>query len=501
MKKLIALVGLLLLLLNACSDKEKIKKSGPVKVAGQIQNIPPQKFYLVASEKFYNYRFYAEAIDSVEVDANGQFHLQMDAVPDGGQYLKLVMGNGLPFAPFDMHVEAGDSLFIQGNWDPSNYQMQFSGDKAAYFNFYPALFNTFEKNPRWKKALRIRNKLSEDKFLSLMDSLIEKQREFHAHYHDSVEAPQNLRDLAAEHLIYKHSYNYYEYLLYHAYESEDSMRYYKEASPAFMKGLEALLERECKFHFLSDYHSFIDNHLNHLYMVADDKGTNVVGKKLELLKASFRDAHKPYAVSSLIYEYERALSQDSFFQSLRQLLSYVESEFGKAEFSELMKKYSQPYFSLEPGQPAPDLSLPDSTGTYHSLSEMEGKVVYLTFWGSWCPPCLGQIRQLQQLQSTFEEAEDVAFVQVAIEYGANDKIRWKKLISGGEVYSGAAFIDDSMAWRGLHLISAQGEAQAQIDDYKLQQPPVYVLINKDGEIADPRAPLPNLAAPAIEAIR
>ncbi|MFO7639128.1 MAG: redoxin domain-containing protein [bacterium] len=37
---------------------------------------------------------------------------------------------------------------------------------------------------------------------------------------------------------------------------------------------------------------------------------------------------------------------------------------------------------LQVGQQAPDFSLPDTAGVYHSLSEYSGKVVLLNFWTS-----------------------------------------------------------------------------------------------------------------------
>jgi hypothetical protein len=35
-----------------------------------------------------------------------------------------------------------------------------------------------------------------------------------------------------------------------------------------------------------------------------------------------------------------------------------------------------------PGEPAPNFSLPDSAGQYHSLSDYLGKAVMLNFWQS-----------------------------------------------------------------------------------------------------------------------
>jgi len=41
--------------------------------------------------------------------------------------------------------------------------------------------------------------------------------------------------------------------------------------------------------------------------------------------------------------------------------------------------------------PAPEFSLKDLEGKAISLADMKGKVVFLNFWATWCPPCREEI--------------------------------------------------------------------------------------------------------------
>ena len=54
------------------------------------------------------------------------------------------------------------------------------------------------------------------------------------------------------------------------------------------------------------------------------------------------------------------------------------------------------------GQQAPDFTAPALDGAKPiSLGAYRGKVVYLDFWASWCPPCLVSLPQLEELRKQF----------------------------------------------------------------------------------------------------
>lgn len=54
-----------------------------------------------------------------------------------------------------------------------------------------------------------------------------------------------------------------------------------------------------------------------------------------------------------------------------------------------------------PGQPAPDIALPQATLPVQQLSELRGRLVYLDFWASWCGPCRQSFPWMATLQQKY----------------------------------------------------------------------------------------------------
>jgi peroxiredoxin len=69
--------------------------------------------------------------------------------------------------------------------------------------------------------------------------------------------------------------------------------------------------------------------------------------------------------------------------------------------------------AMYPGfpRPAPDITVQDYTGHMRKLSSYRGKVVFLNFWATWCPPCLDEVPSIEALQ---RQLGDDGFVVVAL---------------------------------------------------------------------------------------
>ena len=59
----------------------------------------------------------------------------------------------------------------------------------------------------------------------------------------------------------------------------------------------------------------------------------------------------------------------------------------------------QPQVKAIKGQPAPNFMLTDLRGKDWQLSDLRGKVVFVNFWATWCPPCIKEMPSMDALNT------------------------------------------------------------------------------------------------------
>ena len=70
------------------------------------------------------------------------------------------------------------------------------------------------------------------------------------------------------------------------------------------------------------------------------------------------------------------------------------------------------FIELQPLAPAPQIMLDRLDGKSIPLSASHGKVVLLSFWATWCPPCRRELPTLERLQRTFPRKLEIAAISV-----------------------------------------------------------------------------------------
>ncbi|MGZ3999211.1 MAG: TlpA family protein disulfide reductase [Mucilaginibacter sp.] len=73
---------------------------------------------------------------------------------------------------------------------------------------------------------------------------------------------------------------------------------------------------------------------------------------------------------------------------------------------------------LRPGtqyQPAPPIQLQTPDGKTINLPDEKGKVIFINFWATWCPPCLAELPTINALYEKIKGNPNVVFVTVDID--------------------------------------------------------------------------------------
>lgn len=78
------------------------------------------------------------------------------------------------------------------------------------------------------------------------------------------------------------------------------------------------------------------------------------------------------------------------------------------------KEAARAYTGKERGDRFYNLVFRNESGKLMKLADLKGKVVMLHFWGSWCPACLREMPELQQLHRALGDSPDIQMVLLQV---------------------------------------------------------------------------------------
>ena len=120
---------------------------------------------------------------------------------------------------------------------------------------------------------------------------------------------------------------------------------------------------------------------------------------------------------------------------------------------------------LEDINKVPDFSLKSNKGDLYNIRDLEGKVILLNFWATWCGPCRMEIPELNEMQAKYGED---SFIILGISISDTKKA-----------------LDDFMKYYEVEYPLLYGnpkEIEKVLVDYGgIFSVPTSILINKKGE--------------------
>ena len=62
-----------------------------------------------------------------------------------------------------------------------------------------------------------------------------------------------------------------------------------------------------------------------------------------------------------------------------------------------------------------EVSFKDKDGKTVSINALKGKVVFINFWATWCPPCIQEMPSINKLKQSFKGNEEIVFLMVDVD--------------------------------------------------------------------------------------
>ncbi|MGH7391243.1 MAG: TlpA disulfide reductase family protein [Candidatus Rokuibacteriota bacterium] len=114
--------------------------------------------------------------------------------------------------------------------------------------------------------------------------------------------------------------------------------------------------------------------------------------------------------------------------------------------------------------PAADFTVPSLTSQPLRLGDFQGRVVFLNFWATWCPPCKEEMPSMERLYRRYKD-RGFTILAISIDAAGADRV--------------AAFVKE----HGLTFPVGLDPKLAVANQYAIRGLPASFLIDKAGNIA------------------
>jgi thiol-disulfide isomerase/thioredoxin len=122
------------------------------------------------------------------------------------------------------------------------------------------------------------------------------------------------------------------------------------------------------------------------------------------------------------------------------------------------------YGALEVGKPAPDFTYQDAQGKTVSLSDLNGKVVVINFWATWCGPCRQEMPLIDALANN-DDNDALGIVLLSVNAGESRDA-----------------VNSFMAANGYSFYVVLDSNDAISSKYGIRYIPTTIFIGRDGAI-------------------
>ncbi len=446
-----------LAMLCACSQPTENTPVKKTVVAGNLASLEPGSIKVLTDNEL--------ASDSI--DSEGNFVLRFDL--DESNYVSVRTGK----LGFSIFIAPGDSMYLTADNKDFAGTFQATGDKAAeaaYLRKKAAVTNETGLN-----NLMALMRHDKDTYLHKKDSALQVLK---GHYSALAGKGADAEFLKLEE-AYLNLYGLFldaQYPMYHAYinqvenvdfpveETKAKLAKVDINDPGMIKqpiyknildlrvnqAVEAMLEND------SSLKGGPEAYTNVMYKAADSIFTN----------SKVRD----FVLFDMVKQQLDYRGPANTQKMVDQFLAGNTTPAYATKINEALAKWAP----IAPGKPVPDFSFTNIDSLETKLAGLQGKLVYVDLWATWCGPCIAEHPHWDKMKEEYA-GKDIEFVTISID---NTRDPWEKMVKAKKM--------DGLQW------FAENAWQSDIaQHFMVNAIPRFLLIGKDGKVIDPSADRPS----------
>jgi len=193
-----------------------------------------------------------------------------------------------------------------------------------------------------------------------------------------------------------------------------------------------------------------------------------------MMNAINNDTLKAFVLKSQLAELELDIANYSEFRdTFMPYQNYVKLPSVKQKYDLLLKQFVADTAFI--GKSAYDFTLPDVNDKMVNMKDFKGKVVLVDVWATWCGPCKAQMPFLKEVEESYKGNDNIVFAGISLD-AQKDKQKWLDMIKEKQL-------------NGVQLLDDFGKTFGR--KYKMVAIPRFLLIDKKGNWAEIRCPLPE----------
>ncbi|MCL5244835.1 TlpA family protein disulfide reductase [Cellulophaga sp. 20_2_10] len=452
MKKPLYILGLSILLLASCKDKEAPLVDYVI-LKGNITNTNSNKILLTKELSTY--------ADTLIVTANGAF-LDTIKVPIG-EYSFMVDNNKIKLyleKEFNLKINADakdfdNTISIVGKGELENNYLKFKKEQNSSFKVDADLLkleeNSFKEKINNHKTT-LNNKLDKTEGLSYKFKAFQK-KDNNYNYLLALSSYKNMHTRYVENKEFKLSKESLQELEQVTYYSDEDYKNHDGYKTLAILKLRNEIIKESK------------NSKYPVLAVAAKLQSEFIKNEL-LLQVKYVITHKV----DMHQNSEPNFNMDEYYAKFKSIAT------DKELITQIEKQYKNLKL-LDKGNPSPKfVDYENHAGGKTSLEDLKGKYVYIDVWATWCIPCIAEIPALKETEKAFH-GKNIEFVSISLD-SHNHYEKWKQMV-----------VDKELG--GIQLIADKEFDSDFMQDYVIRGIPHFILIDTEGNIVNAHAPRPS----------